>query len=38
MAERRLQVGKPTAYLCQGFACRLPTTSPEELARQLNEL
>jgi uncharacterized protein YyaL (SSP411 family) len=36
MVDRPLQDGKPTAYLCQGFACRLPTTSPEELARQLD--
>jgi uncharacterized protein YyaL (SSP411 family) len=38
MAERQLLDEQPTAYLCQGFACRLPTTSPEELARQLDEL
>ena len=37
MAERLLQGGEPTAYLCQGFACRLPTSSPSELARQLDE-
>jgi uncharacterized protein YyaL (SSP411 family) len=38
MADRPMQDGKPTAYLCRGFACRLPTTSPEELAHQLDEL
>ncbi len=27
-----------TAYLCQGFACKLPTTSAEELMRQLDEV
>jgi len=27
--------GAPTAYLCTDFACRLPTSDPEELARQL---
>jgi len=35
MAERPLQGGEPTAYLCQGFACRLPTSSAEELAAQI---
>ncbi len=29
---------EPTAYLCQGFACRLPTTSPETLRGQLEEM
>ena len=27
----------PTAYLCQAFTCKLPTTSPEELRAQLEE-
>jgi len=27
----------PTAYLCQGFTCKLPTTSPQELEAQLHE-
>jgi hypothetical protein len=36
MADRPLHGGAPTAYLCQSFACRLPTTSTEELARQLD--
>jgi hypothetical protein len=27
----------PTAYLCQGFACKLPTTSSQELEAQLQE-
>jgi uncharacterized protein YyaL (SSP411 family) len=27
----------PTAFLCQGFACKLPTTSPESLAQQIEE-
>jgi uncharacterized protein YyaL (SSP411 family) len=26
---------EPTAFLCQGFTCRLPTTEPDELRRQL---
>jgi hypothetical protein len=28
---------RPTAYLCHGFVCRQPTTSPEELRAQLAE-
>ena len=27
--------GRVTAYVCRGFACRKPATSPEELASQL---
>ena len=29
--------GAATAYVCRKFACDKPTTSPEELARQLSE-
>jgi len=29
--------GVATAYVCRKFACDAPTTSPEELARQLSE-
>jgi len=36
MGERTILEGRPTAYLCRGFACRLPTLSPSELARQLD--
>lgn len=28
--------GKPTAYVCENFACQLPVTEPEALARQLD--
>jgi uncharacterized protein YyaL (SSP411 family) len=27
--------GKPTAYVCENYACKLPATSPEQLAQQL---
>ncbi len=32
----RLQ-GRPAAYLCRSFTCRLPTASPDELRRQLTQ-
>ncbi len=35
MAERSMQDDRPTAYLCQGFTCQLPTTEVDELLRQL---
>jgi uncharacterized protein YyaL (SSP411 family) len=37
LVDRDQIEGKATAYLCQAFACKLPTTSPEELARQIEE-
>ena len=35
LAERPMQAGQPTAYVCEGFVCNLPVTQPEELAGQL---
>ena len=36
LKDRRPAGGRPTAYLCEGFVCRSPTTDPAELARQLD--
>ncbi|MCW5849707.1 MAG: thioredoxin domain-containing protein [Anaerolineae bacterium] len=38
LEERDLVNGQPTAYVCQNYACQLPTTDPTELARQLDNL
>jgi uncharacterized protein YyaL (SSP411 family) len=35
LRDRALIDGKPTAYVCRRFACRLPVTSPGDLAAQL---
>jgi len=35
LADRPLLGSRPTAYVCEGFACRMPTTDPAELAAQL---
>jgi uncharacterized protein YyaL (SSP411 family) len=36
LADRRAVEGKPAAYVCRHYVCRLPTTDPDELARQLD--
>ncbi|MEA3337409.1 MAG: thioredoxin domain-containing protein [Chloroflexota bacterium] len=35
LADRVQIGGKPTAYVCENFACQLPVTDPDALARQL---
>jgi uncharacterized protein YyaL (SSP411 family) len=35
--DRPMLDGLPTAYVCTGFVCSLPVTSPENLTRQLEQ-
>ncbi len=35
--DRPLRNGRPTAYVCRGFACQTPVTDPSALADQLAE-
>jgi uncharacterized protein len=35
LADRPLIEGRPTAYVCQHFVCKLPVTSAADLAAQL---
>ncbi len=36
LAGRPLREGKATAYVCRNYACNLPVTTPDALARQLD--
>ena len=38
LADRPLISGRPTAYVCRHFVCRLPVTSADDLAAQLRAL
>jgi hypothetical protein len=38
MRNRVASGGNPTAYVCRGFVCELPTSDPDELERQVNHL
>src|SRR5262249_21164875 len=35
-ADRALVAGKPTAYVCDPFACRQPVTTPEDLREEID--
>jgi uncharacterized protein YyaL (SSP411 family) len=35
LMDRESQVSDPTAFLCQGFTCQLPTQSPDTLQQQI---
>jgi uncharacterized protein YyaL (SSP411 family) len=37
LAGRHAIDGRVTAYLCEGFVCRAPTTDPHELQRQVED-
>ena len=37
LSNREPLDGSPTAFLCQGFACKLPTTDPEQLKKLISE-
>ena len=35
LVDRTARDGLPTAYLCERYVCRAPTTDPEELLAQV---
>ena len=35
LAGKTRKNGRSTAYVCEGYRCKLPVTSPEELRKQL---
>jgi hypothetical protein len=36
VANKKLLKGRTTAYVCQHWVCKLPTTDPAEFARQIS--
>jgi len=38
LEDRTMLDGRPTAYVCRDFACRLPVMDPDALTEQLREV